>query len=265
MVDFLPYTEWLGALNWIEKGDCVYIVSDMLELAKVYKNQGQRLELNTLIEALQQLVGEEGTLLFPTFNWDFCKGIGFDYHKTPVRTGALSKTALKREDFARTAHPLYSFAVWGARRQELLENESADAFGPGTIFEKLYDWDAKVLVIGLSPLQGVTYIHHVEQTVGVPYRYSKNFTGNYTDAEGVCTQRTYRMYVRDLDMDPRHINGFQPLAEKMQGNGLIWTADYCGAIPCHLLQIRDLDRAVREDILENDSRNMYVYQHIDIH
>lgn len=259
------FESWLKTLAWIEKGDCVYVVSDMLELAKVYRVAGEKLDLDCLIEALQQLVGEEGTLLFPTFNWDFCQGIGFDYYKTPVRTGALSKAALKREDFVRTAHPLYSFAVWGARRQELLENESEDAFGQGTIFEKLYDWNAKVLVIGLSPLQGVTYIHHVEQMVGVPYRYSKDFTGDYTDAQGICTLRTYRMYVRDLDMDPRHINGFQPLAEQMQGEGLIRTAEYCDTIPCHLLRVRDLDAAVREDILRNDSRNMYVYRHIDIH
>ena len=261
MADFVPYTEWLSTLDWIEKGDCVYIVSDMLELAKVYKAQGMKLDLDWVIDGLKGLVGEEGTLLFPAFNWDFCKGVGFDICKTPVRTGALSKAALKRQDFARTAHPLYSFAVWGAHRQELLDNESVDAFGPGTVFEELYHWNAKVLVIGLSPLEAVTYIHHVEQTVGVPYRYHKEFTGGYTDKSGAVSQRTYRMYVRDLDMDPRHINGFQPLADQMKDKGLIRTADYNGAVPCHLMLISDLDAAVREDIMENDSRNMYVYQH----
>lgn len=261
MVDFMPYIEWLGRLDWIDKGDCVYVVSDMLELAKTYREQGKKLDLDRIIGGLQMLVGETGTLLFPTFNWDFCRGIGFDYHRTPVRTGALSKAALKRQDFVRTAHPLYSFAVWGAHRQELVENDSADAFGPGTIFDKLYDWNAKALVIGLSPLQGVTYIHHVEQKVGVPYRYNKDFTGDYTDESGTCTRRTYRMYVRDLDMDPKHINGFEPLAKQMKANGLIQTAVYSDMVPCHMLLLSDLDTAVRNDILTNDSGKMYVYQH----
>lgn len=263
MMGFMPFSEWLENLGWIKKGDCVYVVSDMLELAKTYKEQGLRLDLDKIIQRLKELVGEEGTLLFPTFNWDFCKGVGFDYYKTPVRTGALSKAALKRQDFARTAHPLYSFAVWGKRQAELLQNRSQDSFGQGTIFEKLFDWDAKVLVIGLSPLQGVTYIHHVEQIVGVPYRYNKEFTGDYTDADGVCSCRTYRMYVRDLDMDPRHINGFRPLAEQMKEKGWILSADYCGEVPCHTLRIEDLDRAVRRDILDNDSGNMYAYQHLE--
>lgn len=256
------FAKWLNKLNWIDRGDCIYVVSDVLELAKISRECGGKLSLEDLIESMQRAAGEEGTLLFPAFNWDFCKGIGFDYYKTPSRTGALSKAALKRTDFARTLHPLYSFAVWGARQKELLANTSVDSFGPGTIFEKLYEWKAKILAIGLPALHGVSYIHHVEQMVGVPYRYSKDFVADYTDAAGVCSQRAYRMYVRDLEMDPRHINGFQPLEEQMSDQGLIQTEYYRESIPCHLIRIEDLDAAVRKDILENDSRNLYVYNHI---
>lgn len=253
------FTDWLKGLCWIQPGDCVYVVSDMLEPAKTARARGQKLVLGELIDGLQTLTGETGTLLFPAFNWDFCKGIGFDYRKTPAKTGALPKEALGRKDFARTAHPLYSFAVWGKRREELLRNQAQDAFGPGTIFELLYKWDAKVLVIGMAALSGTTYIHHVEQVVGVPYRYNKEFTADYTDAAGRCEKRTCRMYVRDLEMDPRHIDGFRPLEEKMREEGSILTV-YYGSAPAHLLKIRDLDEAVRRDILENDSRNMYVYR-----
>lgn len=255
------FADWLEELGWIKKGDCVYVISDMLELAKVFKAQGKRLVLEDIIEALQEAAGEEGTLLFPTFNWDFCKGVGYDCRRTPVRTGALSKAALGRKDFVRTAHPIYSFAVWGARKDELLANDSKDSFGPGTIFEKMFQWDAKALAIGLAALKGNTYAHHVEQMVGVPYRYDKEFTGDYTDEAGVCEKRTYRMYVRDLDMDPRYIDGFLPLEELMCKEGLIQTA-YYETVPWHWLRIADLDGAVRRDILQNDSQNMYTYRHI---
>lgn len=256
----VTYGEWLQNRDWINKGDCIYVVSDMLELGKSCREQGNKLVLDELIDSLQEMVGEDGTLLFPTFNWDFCKGVAFDCNKTPVRTGALPKAALKRQDFARTAHPLYSFAVWGKHSRELLQNQAKDAFGPGTVFEKMFQWNAKVLVIGLPALSGVTYIHHVEQMVGVPYRYNKEFTADYTDAEGNCSRRTYCMYVRDLDMDPRHINGFQPLAEIMGGEGKILSASY-ETVPCHFMKVVDLDQSVRRDILENDSRNMYQYRH----
>jgi len=258
---FVPYSDWLKEQNWISKGDCLYVVSDMMELAKVYRENGQRLNLDDLLTDLQRLVGEEGTLVLPTFNWDFCKGVAFDYHKTPVRTGALPKAALKREDFTRTRHPLYSFAVWGAGARELLAVDSVDSFGKGTIFEKLEQWDAKVLVIGVGALSGTTYIHHVEQMVGVPYRYNKEFTADYIDAEGVCSKKTCRMFVRDLDMDPRHINGFEPLEKQMYADGVIRGGMYDN-VPCHFMTVRDLDKAVAKDILENDSRNMYTYHHL---
>lgn len=261
MADVTQFGDWLESLNWINKGDCLYVTSDMLELAKAYRAQGQRLVMDVLLDKLQQLVGAEGTILLPAFNFDFCKGIAFDYHKTPSRTGSLANAALKRADFSRTAHPFYSFAVWGAKQEELLQNASVDAFGPGTIFEKVYQWDAKFLAIGIPALKGATYVHHVEHMVGVPFRFHKAFTADYIDAQGVREQRTYRMYVRDYDMDPQEIDGcFRPLGEQMHREGLIATQYYENNLPCHLLKIVDLHAAVERDILENDCRNLYHYK-----
>jgi len=258
MNDFVPCSEWLEKQNWVQPGDCVYVVSDVLGLAKAVKEQGERFVPEELVEKLKALVGTEGTLLFPTFNWGFCKGETFDYAKTPVKTGALSKAALKKEEFVRTKHPIYSFAVWGKAQDALTEMDPRDSFGEGTVFEYMYEQNAKVLVVGLPALQGTTYLHHVEQIVGVPYRYNKEFQATYVDKEGVASEKTYRMYVRDLEMDPRHINGFAPLAEKMQKEGSIKKGQYCG-VEFYLLRVRDLHEAVKEDILHNDSRNMYVY------
>lgn len=258
MNEFISCEQWLEDLHWLNKGDYVYVVSDVLNLAKVVKSHGKKFMPDQLISKMQTLVSVEGMLMFPTFNWDFCRGIAFDQNKTPVRTGALSKKALEKEGFLRTAHPIYSFAVWGRDQQLLTDMDPVDSFGPGTIFEYMDQQDAKVLVIGLPALSGVTYIHHVEQMVGVPYRYNKEFRGTYVDREGNVSEKGYCMYVRDLDMDPKHINGFQPLEEKMKEQGLIQVQQYYG-VDFSLLKVRDLDKAVREDILHNDSRNMYVY------
>ncbi len=258
MSDFVPYEEWLEGLSWVQSGDCVYVVSDVFDIAKAVRAQGERFEPHKLIDKLQEMVGKEGTLLFATFNWDFCGGTPFDYYKTPVRTGALSKKALEREEFVRTKHPLYSFAVWGKDQALLEQNDSKTSFGPGTIFAYLYEKNAKVLNVGIPALKGVTYVHHVEQMVGVPYRYHKDFTGSYTDKNGVCSERTYSMYVRDLIKDPQYRGDFKPLEEQMKAEKLITPAEYYG-VESSLILIRDLDMAVRRDILENDSRGLYVY------
>lgn len=65
------YLEHLENLSWIKKGDFLYVVSDVLELAKVCREEGHKFDANELIDKLQQLVGREGTIVFPTFNWDY--------------------------------------------------------------------------------------------------------------------------------------------------------------------------------------------------
>lgn len=259
MTRFLEYTEWLENQNWIQKGDVLYVISDVLELAIFMKKQGLRINLDEIIDKLQHLVGAQGTLLFPTFNWGFCQGEDFDYNNTPSKTGSLSSKALQRNDFVRTQHPIYSFAVWGYHKDEMLNNECVNSFGKNTIFEDLYKWNAKALVIGLPALKGLTYIHHVEQSVGVPYRYNKGFTGAYIDSEGRKKEKTYYMYVRDLDMNPQPINCFEPLEQKMYQQGTILQAEYMG-IPNEFLKIKDLDEAVKTDIVYNNSQNLYTYK-----
>ena len=102
----------------IARGDMVYVASDITNLLFVAKNEcqvkvKQRNDfLNEFVNTLQDLVGEEGTLLFPVFSWDFCRGNGFDYLNTLGEVGALNNWILKnRTDFIRTKHPMYSFMV----------------------------------------------------------------------------------------------------------------------------------------------------------
>ena len=46
-----------------------------------------------------------------------------------------------------------------------------------------------------------TFVHYVEEMIGVPYRYLKDFTAGYIDEDGKLSERTYCMHVRDLRAD----------------------------------------------------------------
>lgn len=258
MEKFILHEQIISQIKGIEKGDVLYVVSDILRLSVLSREMGIRFDMNKFIDSILDRVGTEGTVLIPVFNWGFCKGEAFDIRKTVSRTGALGNAALKRSDFKRSRHPIYSFMVWGRDQDELTQMDTVDSFGVGTIFEYMYKQNAKVLVIDLPSLSGVTYIHHAEQIAGVPYRYNKEFRGIYIDQDGKAEEKGYCMYVRDLEMNPRHINGFRPLEDKMKKNGLINVQQYYG-IEFSLLRVRALDKEVKEDIWNNDSRNMYVY------
>ncbi len=258
MKDYISYQEILGQIEDIQKGDIVYVVSDVLALSLACRENGEKFDIQKFIDTLLLKVGATGTIVIPTFNWGFCKGETFDRKKTVSKTGAIGNAALKREDFRRSKHPIYSFAIWGKDKNMLADKDYKDGFGKDSIFEYLYEKKAKALVIGLPTLQGLTFIHYVEQCVGVPYRYSKDFTAGYIDETGVETTKTYAMYVRDLDMDPKHIDGFRPLGEILEKLGVSKTYIY-NQVPFHVVDLDNMYTITKMDIILNDSKNMYVY------
>ena len=119
--------------------------------------------------------------MLPAFNWDFCKGKDFDYHKTKSRTGSLSNIALKRKDFARTKNPIYSFAVTGKNTDYICNLNHKSCFGLDSPFGYLIQNHGKNLFIGMDYKDGFAFDHVAEEAVGVNYRYFKNFSGFYSD------------------------------------------------------------------------------------
>jgi aminoglycoside 3-N-acetyltransferase len=58
----------------------------------------------------------------------------------------------------------------------------------------------------------------VEETLEVPYRYHKTFTGLYTSAGGRSDERTFGLFVRDLDKGVEtHVD---PMGEYLWQTGL---------------------------------------------
>ena len=72
----------------VSKGDIVYIASDITLLLKIARqNYGVKSKadihafMDRLTNVFQDSVGEKGTLLFPVFTWEFCRGNIFDINK----------------------------------------------------------------------------------------------------------------------------------------------------------------------------------------
>lgn len=241
----------------IHRGDTLLVSSDMKGLLFQCMEHGDETDLNVFLESLMKAVGEEGTILIPAFNWDFCKGITFDYRRTPCRTGSLGKIAMKREDYVRTRHPIYSFAVWGKDAAKLYAMENRDSFGQDSPFAYLREVRAKNLFIDVSYRDSFTYAHYVEEWEGeVPYRYVKDFTAGYIDESGAESERTYSMFVRDLDRNVQvTINPMEEQFLKAEAvrHYLINGVDF---------RLLDLEKAydlMKEDILYNRSRNLCTY------
>jgi len=181
----------------VKSGDKVLVKSDLLNFFIQEKKKINKISLNDIIDVLLKIIGKNGTLLFPTFNWDFCKGKEFNPKKSRSMTGSLSNIALKRKEFKRSKNPIYSFAVAGKDRNYICELKHKNCFGLDSPFGYLIKKKAKNLCIGIDYKDGFTLVHAVEELIGVNYRYHKNFSGISIENKKKMLG-TYTMYVRDL-------------------------------------------------------------------
>lgn len=241
----------------LNKGDSVWIASDAKRLIYSCIEHGDDRDLNVLIDGVIDRIGPEGTILIPTFNWDFCKGKTFDRKKTPCKTGIIGKTALAREDFIRTRHPIYSFAVWGKDAKMLADMDNKSSFGADSPFTYCRDNNTKNVFIDVECQHSYTFVHYVEELCGVPYRYLKDFTADYIDYDGSVTKRTYSMNVRDLDMDI-FVTIF-PFEEEFTRAGAArrYTVN---DIPMKTISMGDTYEMIKKDVLENKSRKICTYK-----
>ena len=64
--------------------------SDIKKILINYKGHEKKFDPNTILDVAIKKIGKNGTLLLPTFNWDFCKGTEFNYLKNHSKTSFKS-------------------------------------------------------------------------------------------------------------------------------------------------------------------------------
>ncbi len=244
----------------VSKGDIIYISSDVTHLTldavrkcSIRGKSGMDEFYGQFVDALQEMVGDTGTLLIPMFTWSFCRGIPYDVKTTQGEVGVLGNWVLNnRTDFLRTEHPLYSFMVWGRDADELKAMHNRTAWGQDSPFAYLHRQGGKNLIIDVSLGGSFTFLHYVEQTIGVPHRYYKDFHGEFVDENGNKEERTYTMFVRDLDIESRQVTPDDCLVKA----GAAKKSQY-GPSTIQLVELKDAFGFVEDDLRNNNGNNWY--------
>lgn len=181
----------------IKEGDAVFIHSDISIFGKLI-NTDRHEFLSDWVNIIRQVI-KDGTVIMPTFTYSFCNDEIFDVNQSKSRVGVLTEFFRKYNGVKRTEHPIFSVAVLGEKDYI---DVSMDSFGIDSIFDKLKRHHGKILILGSSFETSATFLHYIEQTVGVPYRYMKTFSG-IIRKNGEERRMESNFYVRDLDMDIR--------------------------------------------------------------
>jgi aminoglycoside 3-N-acetyltransferase len=123
---------------------------------------------NTVIVALMEVLGADGTLVVPAESPQVADPAGedvFDPRTTPTTMGAIPEAFRNYPATQRSNHPLVSICANGRRAAELTAEHALEfCEGRGTPFEKLYELDAWTLLLGVG-FDRCTSLHYAESLV----------------------------------------------------------------------------------------------------
>lgn len=152
--------------NGIGRGETVLIHASMRSLGDLEGG------CDGLIDAFTSYL-TEGLLIIPTHTWATVgpKNPIFDVSKTEPCIGALPTVAAFRSDGIRSLHPTHSVAAFGKRAKEFIRGEefATSPCSSGGVWQRLFDEDAKILLIGVG-LDRNTYIHAIDEMLLLPDR-----------------------------------------------------------------------------------------------
>ena len=217
----------LGKLG-LEKGDHVIVHSALSSIGNVAGGA------DTVIDALLEAVGEEGTVVVPTFG---SKDKVFDPKKSDTTFGIIPQTLWKRKNALRSRHPLASVAAVGAKAKWLVEgHETAKiAHGYNTPYTKLAELDGKILLVGVDQDRN-TFLHTAEELARWPYL--KPAKGSYLDAHGKTITKTWPYF-------PGPHRNFIGLQSWLKSSGLV-SRGMIGSSVAQLMRAKPLLAALLE-------------------
>ncbi|WP_395403794.1 AAC(3) family N-acetyltransferase [Pseudoduganella sp. UC29_106] len=154
----------------IVKGDTLFIHSSLKSLG--YVDGGAA----TVVQALQDAVGPQGTLIIPTYYMPggtilaTCKmqDYVFDVRKDGTNMGRLPESFLACDGIRRSVHPTHSVSAWGRHAAFLTEahHRAPSVFGEGSPWQRFVGIEqGKVLGLGIS-MGPVTFYHVLEDAMG---------------------------------------------------------------------------------------------------
>ncbi|MEI7732254.1 MAG: AAC(3) family N-acetyltransferase [Verrucomicrobiota bacterium] len=202
----------------VTEGDTLLVHSTISRTLRRVAKIGGEVSANLVITSFLEALGESGTLLLPLFNFDFTKGVTFDIHKSPSEMGALTEAGRLWPGVVRTGHPIYSFAVIGKQADMFRGLKNFSGYGHDSPFGMLHRLNGKIGVLDLPDQNSMTFYHYVEESLNAPYRYHKTFTGQYIDEDGIMSEKTFGLFVRNIEKGV--LTHVDPMGELLWQKGL---------------------------------------------
>jgi aminoglycoside 3-N-acetyltransferase len=188
----------------VQKGDILFPHVGMGFLGKAKEGSDKDVIARMIVDAFREVLGPEGTLIVPTYTYSFCNGEDYDVAHSPSTVGYFTEAFRTLPGVVRSREPIFSVAGLGPRAGELFKDLPATSFGADCIYDRRVKAGASICNVGVG-FRYATFIHYVEKSAGVPYRFDKTFKGTIIEGgEKALAEMTYyvRTTVDDTDSWP---------------------------------------------------------------
>lgn len=186
----------------LRKGDVVFVHSSSGNLRLTFP-------VFEIFQLLRDVIGEDGTLLFPTYprqlSYEFLvSGEVFDIRRSRSYTGLLTEFARCRKEAVRSLHPTKSVCAIGPLANELIQghNMSPYPYDHDSPYQKIIRVGGKIIGIGVSSAK-LSFVHTVDDTLKEaflvkPY-HKEIFSAKCVSYENkIVTVRTYAHDMRKM-------------------------------------------------------------------
>lgn len=245
----------------IKEGDIVLVHSSMSKIGWVC---GDEL---TIVQALLEVVGEEGTIVMPahtggnsnpddwshppvpdTWREEIRRTMpGFNLKNAPTRgMGKISECFRNYEGTVRSNHPQVSFCANGKYKNEIVEKHDLSyALGMNTPIGKLYELNSKVLLLGVG-YSNCTCMHTAETLVTKPNMCRKG-------AAVILEGKREWVWYDDIDYNSDCFDEIGLLYEKKNKEVVFGKI---GGANCRVLNLKSLVNYTKDFLEENNNMNI---------
>lgn len=159
----------------LKKGDSVFCHSNVGFLGTPAGGKTADNIFYTILNAFLDVIGEEGTLIVPTFTYSFPQQKIFDPVASSSDCGFFTEMLRQKNEAYRSLDPCVSVAAIGRRAREFTIDVPSNSYGENSFFARFHQ--ANGIICNINYDAGSTFIHYVERELQVPYRFDKTFTG----------------------------------------------------------------------------------------
>jgi len=177
------------------ESDVIVFHTDLMEVGIIDQVKPREQLLSDYWSVIQEIAGER-CLLFPTFNYGFCRNGIYEVETAPAEVGVLNEYVRKLNPKQRTRTPVFNYCILNNKRFSYSAVDNP--FSIESTFGELVANNAQIVFFG-AHLDGNTFIHHVEEVMNIGYRYIKPFPGEIIEPDGSRKQITLQYRVRPLD------------------------------------------------------------------